>query len=117
MTVTSLAAASRSGRQVFANESRVALQPLRLALATRSLIRHTTRPSTVIVLPGFGGGDSSTIPLRWYLQRIGHHVEGWELGIHGPQVMNTLKRFTRHLEQKVEATGKQSPWWVGASGA
>lgn len=57
----SVAGVSRSGRRVFAHESRTALQPLRLALSSRSLIRNTTNPSTMIVLPGLGGGDSSTI--------------------------------------------------------
>lgn len=64
--------ATRSGRDVVATESRTALQPIRLALASRRLLRRTSNPSTVIVLPGLAGNDASTISLRCYLQRIGH---------------------------------------------
>ena len=34
----------------------------------------------VLVLPGLGGGDTSTAPLRWFLRRLGYHTEGWGLG-------------------------------------
>ncbi|MGB5345498.1 MAG: alpha/beta fold hydrolase [Woeseia sp.] len=34
----------------------------------------------VIVAPGFGAGDASTLPLRHYLHRQGFDVEGWGLG-------------------------------------
>ena len=34
----------------------------------------------VIVAPGFGAGDYSTLPLRHYLYRHGFDVEGWGLG-------------------------------------
>ena len=34
----------------------------------------------VIVVPGFGAGDLSTVALRTYLQRCGYATEGWGLG-------------------------------------
>lgn len=34
----------------------------------------------VIVLPGLGGGDTSTAPLRWFLDRLGYRSHGWGLG-------------------------------------
>ena len=34
----------------------------------------------MIVLPGLGGGDASTIPLRWFLDRLGYQTAGWGLG-------------------------------------
>jgi len=34
----------------------------------------------VIVLPGLGGDDASTAPLRWFLGRLGYHSVGWGLG-------------------------------------
>ncbi len=34
----------------------------------------------VLVLPGLGGGDGSTAPLRWFLRRLGYHTHGWGLG-------------------------------------
>ncbi len=106
MSVTAWTNAAKFGGHVAATESRTALQPFRLALASRHLVRRTTNPSSVIVLPGLAGNDASTIPLRWYLQRIGHQVEGWELGVHGPDIMDTLQRFTRRLEQAVDEAGR-----------
>jgi pimeloyl-ACP methyl ester carboxylesterase len=38
---------------------------------------------TVLVLPGLGGGDSSTAPLRWLLDRLGYGTSGWGLGTNG----------------------------------
>jgi len=35
----------------------------------------------VIVLPGFGANDASTLPLRAFLRGHGYHAEGWGLGL------------------------------------
>ena len=37
----------------------------------------------MLVLPGLGGGDLSTAPLRWLLDRLGYHTYGWGLGTNG----------------------------------
>ena len=34
----------------------------------------------VLVLPGLGGGDGSTLPIRWFLDRLGYETHGWGLG-------------------------------------
>ena len=34
----------------------------------------------VLVLPGLGGGDGSTRPIRWFLDRLGYETHGWGLG-------------------------------------
>ena len=34
----------------------------------------------VLVLPGLGGSDSSTAPLRWFLGQLGYRSFGWGLG-------------------------------------
>jgi len=34
----------------------------------------------VLVLPGLGGSDTSTLPLRWFLDRLGYRTSGWGLG-------------------------------------
>lgn len=34
----------------------------------------------VLVLPGFGGGDASTLPLRWAIRAQGYWVHAWRLG-------------------------------------
>ena len=35
----------------------------------------------IIVMPGFGANDHVTWPLRRYLIKLGHHAEGWGLGL------------------------------------
>ena len=35
----------------------------------------------VLVLPGLGGDDVSTVPLRWFLCLLGYKTYGWELGV------------------------------------
>ena len=35
----------------------------------------------VLVLPGLGGDDMSTMPMRWFLNLLGYKTYGWELGI------------------------------------
>ncbi|HXG27474.1 MAG TPA: hypothetical protein VNJ47_01325, partial [Nevskiales bacterium] len=34
----------------------------------------------VLVVPGFGATDTSTLPLRRVLRRLGYAAHGWELG-------------------------------------
>lgn len=46
----------------------------------------------MIVLPGFGADDLSTVPLRSFLRRLGHEVEGWTLGRNGGDVEALLPR-------------------------
>ncbi|MFY2762571.1 thioesterase domain-containing protein [Arenimonas sp. MALMAid1274] len=50
------------------------------------------RPRQIIVLPGFGADDRATWPLRRYLAKLGHHVEGWGLGLNraGIDIRHTL---------------------------
>jgi pimeloyl-ACP methyl ester carboxylesterase len=57
------------------------VEPALLALNSWKLVRQprgTGRP--VLVFPGFGAGDISTIPLRRYLRGLGHDARGWGLG-------------------------------------
>lgn len=52
-----------------------------LSLAKASCQRKAPeRRYPIIVLPGIGAADSSTAPLRYFLQRNGYQVEGWGLG-------------------------------------
>lgn len=39
------------------------------------------RTYPVMVLPGFGAGDASTLPMRHYLRRHGFDAQGWGLGV------------------------------------
>lgn len=53
-----------------------------LALARRESARFAAA-SPIVVLPGFGADDTSTLPLRHFLRRKGFSgvVEGWGLGM------------------------------------
>jgi pimeloyl-ACP methyl ester carboxylesterase len=66
-----IAAEARSGPELLAFT--VAVGPL-LASAPRG-DRHP-----VLVLPGLGGTDATTAPLRWFLGRLGYRAVGWGLG-------------------------------------
>jgi pimeloyl-ACP methyl ester carboxylesterase len=51
----------------------------------------------VLVLPGFGAGDASTLPLRAYLRWLGYRVEGWGLGTNGGDVPDLVPRVTERV--------------------
>jgi pimeloyl-ACP methyl ester carboxylesterase len=81
------------------------VEPALLALNSWKLARQPRgagRP--VLVFPGFGAGDISTIPLRRYLRGIGHDARGWGLGQNqgdvGALVPVVLDRVVRMAERK-----------------
>ncbi len=53
----------------------------------------------VMVLPGLGTNDMSTLPLRNYLKKIGYRVYGWEMGINRGFVPSYEERLLRHLRK------------------
>ncbi len=70
----------------------------------------------VLVLPGLGGDDRSTVPLRGYLRRRGYAVHGWGLGTNSISrrvVMALGQRFDelyeRHGRQPISLVG----WSLG----
>ena len=70
----------------------------------------------VLVLPGLGGDDRSTVPMRGYLRRLGYAVHGWGLGtntISRQLVMRLGDRFAelyeRHDRQPISLVG----WSLG----
>jgi pimeloyl-ACP methyl ester carboxylesterase len=68
-------------RQAFWREGLTAVEPALLALNGFKLARQPRgdhRP--VVVLPGFGASDMSTVPIRRYLRSIGYDARGWGLG-------------------------------------
>jgi pimeloyl-ACP methyl ester carboxylesterase len=77
------------------DEVRIAPPPLWLLLAegrawaefaafllARPLLARLPRGDghPVLVVPGFGAGDLSTLPMRRLLRRLGYAAHGWELG-------------------------------------
>jgi pimeloyl-ACP methyl ester carboxylesterase len=61
---------------------------------------------SVIAFPGLSAGDSSTLPLRKYLDSLGYDTHGWDQGMNfGPRagVLNACKRL---INDTVQASGK-----------
>jgi pimeloyl-ACP methyl ester carboxylesterase len=70
----------------------------------------------VLVLPGLGASDTSTRPLRWFLDRLGYRTHGWGLGRNsGPnhRISTGLDRLLANLadqhQQRVGLVG----WSLG----
>lgn len=54
--------------------------------------------SPVLVLPGFGTSDRSTLPLRSVLQRLGHRPHRWRLGRNAGPTPELLRGMATRLE-------------------
>jgi pimeloyl-ACP methyl ester carboxylesterase len=88
----------RPNRLLLAAEGPRALGELVLLQAARPLLAGAPRGDghPVLVLPGLGADDSSTIPLRRFLRRLGYRVHGWRQGINVPSP-ETIDRLRRRL--------------------
>lgn len=87
-------------RSGLVRESLGLLEPLRLALRLPGLAaRRVDTGRLVMVLPGFGMTDRSTWALRRYLNALGHHVQGWDLGRNHGRVPDLLPRIVERLER------------------
>jgi len=61
------------------------------------------KPKTVLIIPGFGGGDLSVFPLKKFLQTQNHHAYSWGLGINHSQIekfIDPLLCRIKHLTDK-----------------
>ncbi|MFM9864182.1 MAG: esterase/lipase family protein [Micropepsaceae bacterium] len=63
--------------------------------------------AAVMVLPGFGGGDASTIVLRGLLAALGYTVSGWGLGVNRGNVEATLPKVEAQVEAFAKRTGRK----------
>ena len=55
----------------------------------------------VLVFPGFGAGDASTLVLRSYLSYLGYDSSGWQQGINRGDVIAMIRTLTTAVEQAV----------------
>lgn len=79
-------------------EALILLEPARLAINSWRLVaRRAPVRRTVMVLPGRGGNDAVTAPLRAYLRSLGHEVHGWGLGVHRGEVLHNVTLLKRRL--------------------
>jgi pimeloyl-ACP methyl ester carboxylesterase len=99
-----------------AREARAAPEFASFAVTAAPLLGLSPRGDghAVLVLPGLGGGDASTAPLRWFLDRLGYRTYGWGLGRNrgfGRQVTDGLDELlaAKHETGKVSLVG----WSLG----
>jgi dienelactone hydrolase len=89
-------------------ELRVVREPMRLALNALSVSRQPRGEGRhVVVLPGFGTNDSSTVIMRAYLSRLGYKVSGWGLGVNTGQVAAQLQQTLDNVEQRHRNVGER----------
>ena len=94
-------------------EARGLIELPRLLLKFPALARQPRgNGEPVLVLPGYGAGDGSTIILKGYLRLLGYRARGWGLGKnHGaasdslPRLLRRLGNLSRRSKQKVAIIG------------
>jgi pimeloyl-ACP methyl ester carboxylesterase len=70
----------------------------------------------VLLLPGFGAGDISMEPLRWFLASRNYHVETWGLGRNrgfSRKVSNVIEQKVRYLHHKHRCRISLVGWSLG----
>jgi len=98
-------------------EIRFLIELPRLMLRMPDLARQPRgRGQPVLLLPGYGAGDGSTVVLNAYLRLLGYQVQGWGLGRNSgdvrdllPRVLKRIGSFSRRAQQEVRLIG----WSLG----
>lgn len=90
----------RPSRWLLAAEAPRALGELAWLLAARPALAGAPRGDghPVLVLPGMGADDRSTVPLRRFLTRLGYRTHGWGLGTNVPS-RDVAGRLQHRLER------------------
>jgi pimeloyl-ACP methyl ester carboxylesterase len=78
----------------------------RLLVRSPRLLAAPRGDAPVVVLPGYGADDASTLPLRWFLGRLGHEVHGWALGRNRGDVPALMPRVARVVTELAERRGE-----------
>jgi alpha-beta hydrolase superfamily lysophospholipase len=78
----------------------------RLLAASPGLMRAPRGERAVLVLPGFAADDASTLPLRAFLGRLGHRVEGWGFGRNRGDVAGLVPQVTSLARELAERQGE-----------
>ncbi|MGI9029198.1 MAG: esterase/lipase family protein [Ilumatobacteraceae bacterium] len=56
----------------------------------------------VLVLPGFRASDTSTRPIRWFLDRLGYRTHGWGLGTNGGPTSHATDGMRQLVDRLIE---------------
>jgi triacylglycerol esterase/lipase EstA (alpha/beta hydrolase family) len=78
----------------------------RLLVRSPALLAAPRGDAPVAVLPGYGADDASTLPLRSFLRRLGHEVQGWSLGRNRGDVAAVLPRVAEGVRALAERRGR-----------
>lgn len=107
----------RNPHLMLAEAPRTAFEFVNLAVAAPFLSlapRGDGHP--VLVMPGFGAGDSSTAVIRGYLDLLGYQSRPWELGRNlGPTMPNLARMLAAMLDRVYQDGGGQKVSLVGWS--
>jgi pimeloyl-ACP methyl ester carboxylesterase len=92
----------------FAREARAAPELAAFVAVAGPLVAVAPRGDghPVLVLPGLGGGDGSTRPMRWFLARLGYRAYGWGLGTNTGPSRETSAELDALLARLVAAHGQ-----------
>jgi pimeloyl-ACP methyl ester carboxylesterase len=82
------------------------LELVRLIGQGPSLLRAPRGDRPVAVLPGFAADDASTLPLRAFLRRLGHEVEGWRLGRNRGHLDALVPRVAERVLERAARRGE-----------
>lgn len=95
------------GAFLLAMESRAPLE-FGATLAAWPLLKTAPRGDghAVIVFPGLGAGDFSTVPLRNFLSSHGYDTYGWDLGLNFGPREGVLKKSIERVRQIHQDTGR-----------
>ena len=96
------------------NEAFTPFEIPKLMLSAPGLAQlRSTKPRDIMVLPGFGAGDSSTLPIRGYLEYLGHRVTGWDRGLNTADVEQTVYQLVATVSARPESSLVLIGWSLG----
>jgi len=79
----------------------------RLVLTAPQLVRLPRgEQAPVLVLPGFGAGDTSTWLLRSYLRSLGYAATGWGIGRNRGDVPGLVRRMIARTDEIARSTAR-----------
>jgi len=100
-------APDRPGFAPLLREAEAVLELVRIPWYAPSLARQPRgNGELVLVLPGYGAGDASTLPLRSYLRWLGYRADGWGLGTNRGDVPDLIPKVTQVVTERAEREGR-----------
>lgn len=100
-------APSRPGFARLLREAEAVLDLARFPWNAQDLARQPRgEGEPVLVFPGFGAGDASTLPLRAYVRWLGYRVKGWGLGTNRGDVPDLISKVSERVVARAQRAGR-----------